>query len=49
VAALHNKQVDIALDGHVEGIHGGIRNTFEGVPDAPVTQFTLRQSRRAAR
>jgi hypothetical protein len=41
VAALHNKQVDIALDGHVEGVKGGIRNTFEAVPDAPVTKFTL--------
>jgi hypothetical protein len=41
VAALHNKQVNIALDGHVEGVHGGIRNTFEAVPDAPVTKFTL--------
>ena len=41
VAALHNSQVNIALDGHVEGVHGGIRNTFEAVPDAPVTQFTL--------
>jgi hypothetical protein len=41
VAALHNNQVNIALDGHVEGVHGGIRNTFEAVPDAPVTQFTL--------
>ena len=33
--------VDIALDGHVEGVKGGIRNTFEAVPDAPVTKFTL--------
>jgi hypothetical protein len=33
--------VNIALDGHVEGVHGGIRNTFEAVPDAPVTKFTL--------
>jgi hypothetical protein len=41
VAALHNKQVDFALDGHVEGVKGGIRNTFEAVPDAPVTKFTL--------
>jgi hypothetical protein len=41
VAALHNNQVNIALDGHVEGVNGGIRNTFEAVPDAPVTKFTL--------
>jgi hypothetical protein len=41
VAALHNKQVNFDLDGHVEGVKGGIRNTFETVPDAPVTKFTL--------
>jgi hypothetical protein len=42
VAALHNNQVNIALDGHVEGVNNGqIRNTFEAVPDAPVTSFTL--------
>ncbi|HWW68047.1 MAG TPA: hypothetical protein VNY83_08705, partial [Solirubrobacterales bacterium] len=42
VAALHNNQVNIALDGHVEGVNNGqIRNTFEAVPDAPVTEFTL--------
>ena len=41
VAALHNNQVNIALDGHVEGVHGGIRNTFEAVPDAPATEFVL--------
>ncbi len=42
LAALHNKQVDIALAGHTEGTKGGgIRNTFEAVPDAPVSKFTL--------
>ena len=35
VAALHNNQVNIALDGHVEGVHGGIRNTFEAGPRRP--------------
>jgi hypothetical protein len=42
VAALHNKQVDIALDGRIDSIKGGrIRNTFETVPDAPVSKFVL--------
>jgi hypothetical protein len=47
VAALHNKQVDIALDGHIDAVHkkgtevSRIRNTFETVPDAPVTKFVL--------
>ncbi len=42
VAALHNAQVDIALVGRIDSVKGGqIRNTFEAVPDAPVTRFTL--------
>jgi hypothetical protein len=42
VAALHSGKIDIALDGHIDSVKGGrIRNTFEAVPDAPVTRFTL--------
>jgi len=40
VAAL-NGQIDIALDGHVDEVHSGIRTTFDTVPDAPVSNFTL--------
>ena len=40
VAAL-NGQIDIDLDGRVSTFHHGIRTTFETVPDAPVTNFTL--------
>jgi hypothetical protein len=41
VAAL-NGQIDIDLDGTVDsGPNAGIRNTFEVVPDAPVTRFVL--------
>ena len=41
VAAL-NGQIDVALDGKIDtGKGGGIRNTFEVVPDAPVSKFTL--------
>jgi hypothetical protein len=40
VAAL-NGQIQVVLDGRVDSIHGGIRNTFEVVPDAPVSKFTL--------
>jgi len=41
VAAL-NGQIDVALVGKVDtGQGGGIRNTFELVPDAPVSKFTL--------
>jgi hypothetical protein len=42
VVALHNSQVDFDLVGHVEGVKGGgLRNTFEASPDAPVTSFDL--------
>jgi hypothetical protein len=42
VAALHNAQVDIALDGRIDSVNKGqIRNTFEAVPDAPVSKFVL--------
>ena len=42
VAALHNGQVDVALDGRIDSVKNGrIRNTFETVPDAPVTKFVL--------
>jgi hypothetical protein len=42
VAALHNNQVDFALDGRIDSVKNGrIRNTFETVPDAPVSKFVL--------
>jgi hypothetical protein len=34
-------QFDIELSGRIDSANGGIRNTFETVPDAPVTKFTL--------
>jgi hypothetical protein len=40
VAAL-NGQIDVVLDGTIDSVHGGIRNRFEVVPDAPVSKFTL--------
>jgi hypothetical protein len=41
VAAL-NGQFDIELASRIDSKHGGIRNTFEVVPDAPVTTFVLK-------
>jgi hypothetical protein len=42
VAALHSDKVDINLAGHIDSGKGGrIRNTFEAVPDAPVSKFVL--------
>jgi hypothetical protein len=35
-------QFDIELAGRIDSRNGGIRNTFETVPDAPVTKFTLK-------
>ena len=41
VAALDG-QIDVVLAGRVDtGKGGGIRNTFEAVPDAPVSKFVL--------
>jgi hypothetical protein len=40
VAALGG-QIEVDLAGRVDSVNGGIRNTFEVVPDAPVTKFTL--------
>jgi hypothetical protein len=40
VASLHG-QVDVVVVGRVDSVRGGIRNSFEAVPDAPVTKFTL--------
>jgi hypothetical protein len=36
-----NGQFDVELDGRIDSKNGGIRNTFETVPDAPVSKFVL--------
>jgi hypothetical protein len=40
VVALKGK-IDANVVGRVDSVNGGIRNTFEAVPDAPVESFTL--------
>lgn len=40
VASLKGK-IDVNVVGRVDSVNGGIRNTFETVPDAPVESFTL--------
>ncbi len=40
VVALHG-QVDVVIAGKVDSVKGALRNTFEAVPDAPVSKFTL--------
>jgi hypothetical protein len=37
-----NGQFDVELAGRIDSKNGGIRNTFETVPDAPVSKFVLR-------
>jgi hypothetical protein len=42
VAALNSGRINVALVGRIDSAKGGrIRNTFDAVPDAPVTKFTL--------
>ncbi len=43
VAALRG-QFEIDLVGRIDSLHGGIRATFESVPDAPVSRFTLKMN-----
>jgi hypothetical protein len=40
VAALHG-QVDVELDGRTDTVNGRLRNTFDTVPDVPVSRFVL--------
>ncbi len=41
VTVLHGRGVRILLEGRIDSSHGGLRGTFEGIPDAPVTEFTM--------
>ncbi len=42
VAALHSGKINVNLIGRIDSVKGGgLRNTFEAVPDAPVSTFTL--------
>jgi hypothetical protein len=45
VADLHGR-IHVVLDGRVDSVNGGIRTTFEAVPDAPVDKFVLRMKGR---
>jgi hypothetical protein len=36
-----SQPIEIELAGRTDSVHGGIRNTFDVVPDAPVSKFTL--------
>ena len=36
-----NGQIRIDLVGRIDSVHQGIRTTFQNLPDAPISQFTL--------
>jgi hypothetical protein len=40
-AALHGQIGEIDLVGHVDSVHSRLRATFDTIPDAPVSHFTL--------
>ncbi len=31
----------IEVVGHIDSVHGGLRGTFETIPDAPVSRFVM--------
>ena len=37
-----SRPLEIDLDGRIDSVHGGIRTTIESLPDAPVSNFTLK-------
>ena len=41
VAVLHGRGIRILLEGRIDSSHGGLRASFEGLPDAPVSKFTM--------
>lgn len=43
VADLHGGGLGLRIEvvGHIDSFHGGLRGTFEGVPDAPVSRFVM--------
>jgi hypothetical protein len=41
VASLHHEKITVDVVGRIDSLKGRIRNTFEAVPDAPVTKFVL--------
>ncbi len=41
VASLHSEKITVDVVGRIDSFDGRIRNTFEAVPDAPVSKFVL--------
>jgi hypothetical protein len=41
VAVLRGGGITTEVDGRIDSVKGGLRGTFEGLPDAPLTRFTM--------
>jgi hypothetical protein len=43
VADLHGGGLGLRIEvvGHIDSVHGGLRGTFEAIPDAPVSRFVM--------
>jgi hypothetical protein len=41
VAQLHGHGITIEVDGRIDSVDGGLRGTFEALPDAPVSKFSM--------
>jgi uncharacterized repeat protein (TIGR01451 family) len=41
VLVFHHRQIEIVLHGRVDSVNGRLRTTFEALPDAPVSSFTV--------
>jgi len=41
VAVLHGQGIRIVIDGQIDSHNGGLRGTFNVIPDAPVSKFTM--------
>jgi hypothetical protein len=41
VAQLHGHGITIEVDGRIDSVHGALRGSFEALPDAPVSKFTM--------
>jgi hypothetical protein len=41
VAVLRGHGLTIDLNGRIDSVHGGLRASFEGLPDAPVSKFVM--------
>jgi hypothetical protein len=41
VATLHGDGIDVDVVGRIDSSHGGLRASFEGLPDAPLSAFEM--------